>query len=233
VAPVIVAADADLDDALPRLMKAGFYHAGQVCVSVQRVYAHRDIARKLADRMADAAGKLTVGDPTDAATDVGPLIRHDEIDRVHAWVQEAIEQGAQALCGGKPIQPASAGGSPTCYEPTVLFDPPDDSKVMAHEVFGPVVSVCPFDDMDEALARANDTPFAFQASVFTRDLDTALRASRRLDASAVMVNQHTAFRVDWMPFAGLKHSGYGIGGIPFTMEDMQVEKMTVIRSGEL
>jgi len=232
IAPVIVAADADLDDTLPRLMKAGFYHAGQVCVSVQRVFAHRDVARPLAERMAEAAQRLVVGDPTDSATEVGPIIRQSELERIDHWVKEASGAGAEVLCGGQPS--AVAGGDqPTCYAPTILFDPPDDSSVMKHEVFGPVVSVCPFDSLDEAISRANDTLFSFQASVFTRDIDTALRASRRLDASAVMVNQHTAFRVDWMPFAGLKHSGYGIGGIPFTMEDMQVEKMTVIRSGEL
>jgi len=241
IAPVVVAADADLDDALPRLMKAGFYHAGQVCVSVQRVFAERGVARELAERMAEQAQNLTVADPTEKGTDVGPLIRTGEVDRVDQWLKEAVDAGAEKLCGGEPIFPSPSGrgagdegdGVPTCYAPTILFNPPDDSKVMKHEVFGPVVSVCPVDSIDEAIARANDTPFSFQASVFTRNLDTALRASRRLDASAVMVNQHTAFRVDWMPFAGLKHSGYGTGGIPFTMEDMQVEKMTVIRSDEL
>ena len=122
---------------------------------------------------------------------------------------------------------------PTCYAPTVLFDPPADTRVMTHEVFGPVVCVSPFDELDDAIARANSLPYAFQAAVFTRNLDTALRASRRLNASAVMINDHTAFRVDWMPFAGLRHSGLGTGGIPYTMEDMQVRKMIVIRSKEL
>ena len=115
----------------------------------------------------------------------------------------------------------------------MLFDPPADTRVMTHEVFGPVVCVSPFDELDDAIARANSLPYAFQAAVFTRNLDTALRASRRLNASAVMINDHTAFRVDWMPFAGLRESGLGTGGIPYTMEDMQVRKMIVIRSKEL
>ena len=106
-------------------------------------------------------------------------------------------------------------------------------RVMTHEVFGPVVCVSTFDELDEAIVRANSLPYAFQAAVFTRDLDAALRASRRLNASAVMVNDHTAFRVDWMPFAGLRESGLGVGGIPYTMEEMQVRKMIVIRSKEL
>jgi len=225
-APVIVAGDADLDSALPLLAKAGFYHAGQVCVSVQRVFAEQRIARELAQRLADAAQGLRVGDPTRPDTEVGPLIRQSEVLRVDEWVQEAIRGGADRLCGGEVI---SAG----CYAPTVLFDPPADSRVSTQEIFGPVVCVYPFDQIDRAIARANELPSAFQAAVFTRDLDTALRAARRLDASAVMINEHTAFRVDWMPFAGLRESGLGIGGIPYTMKEMQIEKMTVIRSGEL
>ena len=102
-----------------------------------------------------------------------------------------------------------------------------------HEVFGPVVCVYPYENLDEAIARANSLPYAFQAAVFTRDLDTALRATRRLDAATVMVNDHTAFRVDWMPFAGLRESGLGTGGIQYTMEDMQIKKLVVIRSKEL
>ena len=113
------------------------------------------------------------------------------------------------------------------------FNPSPDSRVSTQEIFGPVVCVYPFDQIDEAIGRANQLPYAFQAAVFTRDLDTALRASRRLDASAVMINEQTAFRVDWMPFAGLRQSGLGIGGIPYTMKDMQIEKMIVFRSNEL
>ncbi len=225
-APVIVAADADLDTALPLLAKGGFYHAGQVCVSVQRVFADRPIARDLAERLADLATTMTVGDPTLPDTEVGPLIRQAEVHRVDEWVQEAIEGGAQLLCGGE-------ARSASCFAPTVLFDPPTDARVSTQEIFGPVVCVYPFDEVDAAIALANDLPYAFQAAVFTRDLDTALRAATRLDALAVMVNDHTAFRVDWMPFAGLRASGLGIGGIPYTMKDMQTERMIVIRSKEL
>ena len=226
VAPVIVAKDADLDHALPLIAKGGFYHAGQVCVSVQRVYADEAIARQLAERLAAMADKLVVGDPTLPETEVGPLIRESEVTRVDEWVKEAVDGGAEVLCGGKPV-------SSTCYAPTVLFNPAADSRVMTHEVFGPVVCVSPFEQIDEAITASNGLPYAFQAAVFTRDLDTALRVNRRLDASAVMINDHTAFRVDWMPFAGLKESGLGVGGIPYTMHDMQVQKLTVIRSKEL
>ncbi len=225
-APVLVAGDADLDSATPLLAKGGFYHAGQVCVSVQRVFAHSDVCGYLAARLAAAASELSVGDPTLPETEVGPLIRPAEVKRVDGWVKEAVDAGAELLTGGAPL-------SDTCYSPTVLLSPPADAKVSTQEIFGPVICVYDYRDIDEALARANSLPYAFQASVFTRDIDTAVRAARRLDAAAVMVNDHPAFRVDWMPFAGLKESGYRTGGIPYTMEDMQVKKLLVIRSKEL
>jgi acyl-CoA reductase-like NAD-dependent aldehyde dehydrogenase len=222
VAPVIVAADADLDHAIPLLTKGGFYHAGQVCVSVQRVFVENAIARKCAEQLAEASKKLKVGDPASSDTEVGPLIRPREVDRVHEWVTEAVNGGAQLLCGGRKL-------SDVCYEPTVLFDPPEQCRVSQQEIFGPVVCVYSYADLDAAIARANALPYAFQAAVFTCDLDTALHAYSHLDASAVMVNDHTAFRVDWMPFAGLRQSGLGVGGIPHTLRDMQIEKMLVMR----
>lgn len=226
VAPVIVAADADLDQAVPLLAKGGFYHAGQVCVSVQRIYADAAIAATLAQRLAEAAQKMKVGDPTLAETEVGPLIAPEEVERLEQWVAEAVAGGAKLLCGGQRL-------GATTFAPTVLLNPPVEAKVSTTEVFGPVVCVYSCNQLDDALQQANALPFAFQAAVFTRSIDTALRCSERLDASAVMVNDHTAFRVDWMPFAGLRQSGYGVGGIPHTLHDMQVRKMVVIKSAEI
>jgi acyl-CoA reductase-like NAD-dependent aldehyde dehydrogenase len=226
VAPVIVAADADLNESLPMIAKGGFYHAGQVCVSVQRVFVHESIAKAFAAQLAERAKEMKVGDPTLPDTEVGPLIRKPEVLRVHEWVSEALRGGAELLSGGHPV-------SPTCYDCTVLYNPPARSRVSAEEIFGPIVAVYPYRDLDDAIARANSLPFAFQAAVFTRDLNTALRCYARLDASAVMVNEHPAFRVDWMPFAGLKHSGLGVGGIPYTIRDLQIEKMLVVKSKEI
>jgi acyl-CoA reductase-like NAD-dependent aldehyde dehydrogenase len=219
-APVVVAADADLDHAVATLAKGGFYHAGQVCVSVQRVFAHASIAAELARRLAERASALKVGDPTSLETEVGPLIRAGEVERVHAWVEEAVTGGGTLICGGQPL-------SPTCYAPTVVLEPPADCRLSREEVFGPVVAVYAYEELDEACTRANALPWAFQAAVFTRDYATAMRAYRGLDASAVMLNDHTAFRVDWMPFAGLRQSGLGVGGIPYTFREMQVEKLFV------
>ncbi len=223
VAPAIVAEDADLDDAIPKLIKGGFYHAGQVCVSVQRIFVHEAIAEMLADRLVAAAEQLLIGDPTLETTDVGPLIRPGEVDRIEAWVNEAENLGSQVRFGGKRL-------SETTFQPTILYAPPDQSKVSQQEIFGPVINIYPYRDMNEAIKRANALPFAFQASVFTKNIDWAMQAYRQLKASAVMINEHTAFRVDWMPFAGLGQSGLGIGGIPHTFKDMQIEKMIVIQS---
>jgi acyl-CoA reductase-like NAD-dependent aldehyde dehydrogenase len=225
-APVIIEESADLDDTLPLIAKGGFYHAGQVCVSVQRIYVPRNMARDVASRLADLATAMKIGDPTLDSTEVGPLIRPREIDRIASWVDAAIEQGAEKICGGTRL-------SESTYECTVLLDPGDDAEVSQKEIFGPVVCVYSYDHIDEAIARANSLPYSFQASVLTQNLDVGLRCSRRLNAATVMLNDHTAFRVDWMPFAGLQQSGLGIGGIPYTFEDMQIEKQYVIRSKEL
>ncbi|MBV8135656.1 MAG: aldehyde dehydrogenase family protein [Deltaproteobacteria bacterium] len=220
-APVIVAPDVDLKMALPKLAKGGFYHAGQVCVSVQRVFAHHSVVEPLAVGLGDLAKRLRVGDPTLPETEVGPLIRPREVARADEWVKEALAGGAKLIAGGHPL-------SESCYAPTVLLDPPADCRVSTCEIFAPVICIYSFDDFDSALRRANALPYAFQAAVFTRDLNTALSAYARLDASAVMVNDHTAFRVDWMPFAGLRESGLGVGGIPYSFRDMQIEKLLVL-----
>ena len=226
MAPVIIMDDADLDDNLPRLAKGGFYHAGQVCVSVQRVYAHSAIADTVATRLAELGQAMKIGDPTEADTEVGPLIRRSEVDRVDRWVQNAVASGAKLVSGGKRF-------SDTAYQCTVLLNPSDTAELSCEELFGPVICVYAFDDIDDALRRANALPFAFQAAVITRNLDNAWYCAKHLNATAVMINEHTAFRVDWMPFYGRMHSGYGTGGIPYTIEDMQLEKMLVMRSKHL
>ncbi len=225
-APVILAPPYDAEEVLPSVLKGGFYHAGQVCVSVQRVFVPARDAEAFATALADAATRLVVGAPEEPATEVGPLIRVAEVDRVAEWVDEAVAAGATLLCGGKKI-------SDTCYAPTVLLNPPADARVSSLEIFGPVVCVYAYDDVDAAVAQANALPVAFQAAVFSKDVDTAMRLYKALDASAVMINDHSAFRDDAMPFAGLRESGLGVGGIPYTMEDMQIDKMMVIKSESL
>ncbi|MCF6199307.1 MAG: aldehyde dehydrogenase family protein, partial [Hyphomicrobiaceae bacterium] len=222
VAPVIVEESADIEAVIPALVKGGFYHSGQVCVSVQKVFAPVQMAGELANRIAAQASQLVVGNAIEEATQCGPLIRPAEVDRVAKWVDEAVTKGAGLLTGGKPL-------GATTYAPTVLLNPGADTTISRQEIFGPVVCVYGYEQIDEALARANALPFAFQASVFTQNLNTATRCINELEAAAVMVNDHSAFRVDWMPFAGHQTSGYGTGGIAYTMHDMTEEKLAVIK----
>lgn len=226
VAPVIVEPDADLEELIPALTKGGFYHGGQVCVSVQRIYVHEAICESVAQKLAESASKLIVGDPLDSKTEVGPLITHGEVDRVESWVGEAVEGGAKVLCGGKRI-------SQSCFEATVLLNPPSDVKVSTSEVFAPVVCIYSYKNINDAFKEANSLEVSFQAAVFTKNIDTALLCVKRLNATAVMVNDHTAFRVDWMPFGGAKASGLGLGGIPYSMHEMSKEKLMVIKSSVL
>ncbi|WP_226910775.1 aldehyde dehydrogenase family protein [Legionella longbeachae] len=220
-APVIVDRSAHLSKTIQSLVKGGYYHAGQVCVSVQRIFVHQDIASSFMDEFVKQIKGLRVGDPQLKETDVGPLIHPRETDRVLSWINEAVEKGALLFGGGRL--------SETTLIPAVLFNPPADAKVSQLEIFGPVTCVYEYENLEHAINIANSLPFAFQASVFSEDLAPALRAAECLSASAVLINDHTAFRTDWMPFAGLNQSGYGIGGIPSTMKDMSQEKMIILK----
>lgn len=221
-APAIVDRSADLDAVIGPIVKGGYYHAGQVCVSTQRIFVHQDVVGEFTDRLVARVKALRVGDPVLKDTEVGPLILPKEADRIASWVDEAVKGGARLALGGGRL-------SATTLEPTVLLDPAVDAKVSQLEIFGPVVCVYPYANLDDAIAQANALPVAFQASIFSQDIDIAMRAANRLDASAVMINDPTTFRTDWMPFAGRRESGYATGGIPFTMRDMTQEKMILMR----
>lgn len=221
-APAIVDRSADLGKIVEPIVKGGFYHAGQVCVSTQRIYVHQDVAEDFTQRLVARVETLRTADPILADTEVGPLILPRETARVGEWIEEAVKGGAKLATGGKRL-------SETTMQPAVLLDPPLDARISTQEVFGPVVAVYRYRDLDDAVRQANALPTAFQASVFAQDIDIAMRAAHRLDASAVMINDPTAFRTDWMPFAGRRESGYGTGGIPYTMRDMTQEKMILLR----
>jgi acyl-CoA reductase-like NAD-dependent aldehyde dehydrogenase len=226
VAPVIVEADADIEDLIPSIGKGGFYHAGQVCVSVQRVFVHESIIDEVSSKLSAYASNLVVGDQLNPKTEVGPLINNNEVNRVEEWVNEAVTKGGKILTGGKRI-------SSSCYEPTVILNPADDALVSTKEIFGPVVCIYTYSDIEDAFDRANSLEVSFQAAIFTKNIDTALKAVKRLSGTAVMVNDHTAFRVDWMPFGGANASGLGMGGIHHSMIEMSKEKLMVIKSSVL
>lgn len=233
VAPVIVdiepslpAADVEefLDKLVPPLTKGAFYHAGQVCVSVKRIFVPEAHAARLAEKLAIAASKLKVGRAEEKDTDIGPLIRESECQRVHDWVKEAVAEGASILAGGNQ---APAGAN--YYLPTVLLNPHAHSKVSQLETFGPVVCIYSYDDIKTAIASANSLSCAFQAAVFGKDMARLIKTAAALNATAVMINDHTAFRVDWMPFGGRKESGLGMGGIYHSALEMSQEKLMVLK----
>jgi acyl-CoA reductase-like NAD-dependent aldehyde dehydrogenase len=222
VAPCLVDAGVDVGPHMNALLKGCFYHAGQVCISTQRLFVVGDRARAVADQLAQAAEGLKMGQAPDPTTEIGPLIRPEAVQRVHQWVDEAVSAGAERVTGGHTP-------GDWFYAPTVLYDAPPEVRISREEVFGPVVTVYPVADLDEAIARANAVPWAFSASILTDRIAPMLQAARGLNASTVLVNDHTAFRTDWMPFGGRGPSGLGEGGIGYTMRDLTQNRMVVIR----
>lgn len=224
-APVLVHSDADLAQAVPKLASAGYAYAGQVCISVQRVYVHEDVYEDFRDRYVEAVKALPVGDPRDEKTVVGPLIRPKDVERVDEWVHRAREAGARVLCGGEARGPY--------YLPTVLDEVKPDMWVSCREVFGPVTVLYRYSDFGEAVKAANDSPFGLQASVFTRDLGLVMKAWRGLEYGGIIVNDSPAFRVDNMPYGGVKRSGLGREGLRYAMEEMSEIRLLVVNEKAL
>src|SRR6188508_1633546 len=219
--PVIVAADADLDDAATRLAANAFSFAGQSCISVQRIYVERTAYDAFIERFLPRVEALVVGDPADDATDVGPLIAASERDRVLAWIEEATSRGAQVLAGGM------LDGE--LLRPTVVADAPPDAKVSCEEVFGPLCTVTPFDSLDDAIALANGTRYGLQAGIFTSDLKAALRAASALEFGGVTVNEAPTFRADQMPYGGVKDSGNTREGPAYAVREMTEDRLVVLQ----
>jgi acyl-CoA reductase-like NAD-dependent aldehyde dehydrogenase len=217
---VVVDHDADFAKVFPRIVVASFSNSGQICLSVQRIYVHRSRWDEFVEAFTAGVDALVVGDPLDPATDVGPLIDEKEAKRAEEWVRDAVGAGARVLRGG-----VREGAMMT---PTVLDQVTPDMNVMCREVFAPVVSLVPYDTLDEAFAMVNDSSYGLQAGIFTESLDTAFRAVRELQVGGVLVNETSNFRVDHMPYGGVKHSGLGREGVKFAVEEMTEMKMVVL-----
>lgn len=220
-AACIVDEDADLADAVSRLVFGAFYQSGQSCISVQRIYVHKAIYGQLRDRLVAAVSALRCGDPRQETTFIGPLISVAEAERVEQWIASAVGRGARLLCGGK-----REGAIVT---PALLEAVPPDEPLSCREVFGPVAVLEPFDSFEEALRRANQSDFGLQAGVFTRDLYKAMHAWDELEVGGVVVGDVPSWRVDHMPYGGVKQSGLGREGIRFSMEEMSELRLLVIR----
>ena len=222
MAPTFISENSDIKACAKSLARGGFYHAGQVCVSVQRVYLNKKLTDKFIPILIDEVKKVNLGDPMRKETVVGPLIRNSEVLRVDSWVKESSNNGSEIILGDGIL-------SDCTYDKTIILNPKQEDKVSQNEIFGPVITINEFDDFDKAIDDANSVNVSFQSSIFTDKIPEILKFYERINASAVFHNDHTAFRVDWMPFAGLKHSGHGVGGIKYSMHDMQIEKMLVLR----
>ncbi len=219
-APLLALDEFNEEKLVKDVLKGAFYHAGQVCVSVQRLFLPRG-EYSLIDDLVERTNQLLVGDAKNQDTEVGPIITTYGCDRIHSWIEEAIEEGAKLLCGGERI-------GANYYRPTILLNPSSKSKVSELEVFGPVLCIYEYDDASDAILMANNLPFEFQAAVFCNDIERAKSVASELKATAVMINTHTAFRVDWMPFGGAGDSGLGTGGIGYSIDDMTKRKLFVI-----
>jgi acyl-CoA reductase-like NAD-dependent aldehyde dehydrogenase len=219
-AGVIVHSDADLAWAAERCVTGGFAYAGQTCISVQRILVERPAFAKFRDLLLAGVSKLNVGDPMDDTTDLGPLIRESDAIRAEEWVTAAIQDGATLLCGGKRL------GS--ILEPTVLTGTRPDMKVNCQEIFAPVVTLEPYDDFAQALRLINESPYGLQAGVFTRDAARIFQAFEELEVGGVIAGDVPSFRIDHMPYGGVKDSGLGREGLRYAIEDMTEPRLLVM-----
>ena len=220
-AGVIVDADADVPFAVARTVAGGFAYAGQLCVSVQRVYAQRAVFDEFARDLVNRVRKLKVGDPLDPETDVGPVISAEAVQRITRWIQEALTEGATLLTGGRVL-------GHNLIEPAVLMNVKPTSKISCGEAFAPLVSLCRFDDFDDAVQRLNQSPYGLQSAVFTRDLPHAFAAFEQIETGAVIVNDSPSFRVDPMPYGGMKESGMGREGLKYAIDEMTESRLLVV-----
>ncbi len=219
-AGAIVHSDADLEYAAERCIAGSFGYAGQTCISVQRILVEDSVYGKFTDLLVEGVKKLRTGDPMEESTDIGPLIRESDAIRVAQWVEEAVRSGARLLCGGQ------RHGS--IVEPTVLTATKPEMKVNCQEIFGPVVTVEPYQSFDEALRRINQSNFGLQAGVFTRDVKLLFEAYDELEVGAVIAGDIPSFRIDQMPYGGVKDSGIGREGLRYAIEEMTEPKLLVM-----
>jgi acyl-CoA reductase-like NAD-dependent aldehyde dehydrogenase len=219
-AGVIVHSDADLAYAAERCVAGGFNYAGQTCISVQRILVERSVSTKFIDLLLEGVKKLKIGDPLDESCDLGPLIRESDAIRASDWVQEAVRGGARLLCGGQRKGPM--------LEPTVLTGTRSEMKVNCQEIFAPVVTVEPYDTFEGAVKQINNSPYGLQTGVFTRDVKLLFNAYEDLEVGSVIAGDTPSFRIDHMPYGGVKESGLGREGLRYAIEEMTEPKLLVM-----
>jgi glyceraldehyde-3-phosphate dehydrogenase (NADP+) len=219
-AGVIIDRTADLDWAVKRTLVGAFSYAGQVCISVQRLFVHEDIREAFLAKFLDGVKALKLGDPLDSTTDVGPMVDAKAAARTQRWVDEAVQLGGKIVTGGK--------ASGAFFEPTILENVPVEAQVCSNEAFAPLVVVFPFSDFGEAIRQVNDSFFGLQTGVFTNDLAHAWQAFNELEVGGVIVNDIPTYRIDHMPYGGVKDSGQGREGLRWSIEDMTELRIMVL-----
>ena len=214
---VIIEDDASLEEAIPRCLAGSFAHSGQVCISVQRIFVNQKLRAEFLERFIEGAKKLRIGHPHDPATDISSLITVGEAERVENWIGEAVHRGAKLMTGGSRRR--------ATIEPAILSDVPADVSLSCREAFGPVVGVNSYETLDEAIARVNESPYGLQAGIYTRDIQKAFRAARQVHVGGFMINEVPQYRVDQMPYGGVKLSGSGREGPKYAIEEMTEPKL--------
>jgi acyl-CoA reductase-like NAD-dependent aldehyde dehydrogenase len=219
-AGVIVEPDAELDWAVRRIVKGGYAYAGQICISVQRIFVHREIYSKVKERLIEEVGRLKLGDPLDESVDLSAMIDEASAERTEKWVKDAIGRGARLLCGGE-----RAGNR---FSPTLLENVPSDAPASCEELFAPVCTMESYDDFDDAIQKVNSSRFGLQAGVFTASMAKAMKVHHRLEVGGIVINDVPTFRVDNFPYGGVKDSGYGREGVRYAMEELSELKTLVL-----
>jgi acyl-CoA reductase-like NAD-dependent aldehyde dehydrogenase len=214
---VIIEPDADLDAAVTRVVQGGFGFSGQICISVQRIYVHESVAADFRGKLVAAVEKLRVGHPSEDSSQISSLVSEEAAKRVEAWTKDAVHEGAKVLTGGTRTN--------ATIQPGVLADVPETSTFMRNELFGPLVAVNRYSNLDDAIDRVNGTPFGLQAGIYTQHLQRAFQAARKLRAGGILINDVPTFRADHMPYGGTKNSGIGREGPRYAVEEMTEPKL--------
>jgi acyl-CoA reductase-like NAD-dependent aldehyde dehydrogenase len=217
--PLIVMPDADIEKVVAGTVSSGFSNAGQVCISAQRILANKDVYTDYLDALAEGVKGLNTGDPLDETVKMGPMVRQQDAERVHEWIDEAVAQGARAIVGGDY--------EGAVHAPTIVADVKPEMRISADELFGPAVAVTPFSDIDEAIAMANDSNYGLSAAIFTQNIDWAMKFAREVDSGNLMINSGPQWRADLMPYGGVKESGMGKEGPKYAVEEMTELKMVI------
>lgn len=220
-AATIVHEDANVDRAATMCARTGYSNSGQSCISVQRIYVHESIIDTFTDKLVKEVARLKVGDPLDPTTDVGTMVDEANAGRIMTWIDEAVQAGAEVLIGGEQ--------DGACVKPTVLKNPPKETKVVCEEVFGPIVSVIPYSNLEDAVADADNSPFGLQVGLFTNKIDLAYQVANDMEVGGIVINGTSNFRLDHWPYGGVKDSGIGREGPKYTVQEMTETKMIVLR----